>query len=380
MADTEQPIYLDHNATTPLLPEVVEAMLPFLKDHHGNPSSGHPYGARARAAVDAAREQVAGLLGCSPAEIVFTSGGTEANNLAIRGVAAASSRRRLVTSAVEHPATAEPCAHLQRQGWAVTLIPVDGDGVVDLGRAPDAADDDLALLTVILAQNEVGTLQPLPRLAAWAHERGALVHTDAAQAVGKIPVRVDELGVDLLSVAGHKLYGPKGIGALYLRRGTRLEPVLRGAGQERGLRPGTEDVASIVGLGAATAAAGRDLATEAERQRGLRDRLWESLQAVLPGIRRNGHPDDALPNTLNVSFPGVVGSAILDATPEIAAATGSACHEGDPVPSPVLRAMGLDAATALGAIRLSLGRGTTPSQVEAAAGALITAFRRLANR
>jgi cysteine desulfurase len=378
MAAEDRPIYLDHNATTPLLPEVLEAMLPFLSTHHGNPSSSHPYGNRARAAVAAAREQVAELIGCSPAEVLFTSGGTEANNLAILGAAAASPRRRLVTSAVEHPATAEPGAHLERLGWELATLPVDADGVVSLDRAAASAGDDAALLTIILAQNEVGTLQPVRRLADWAHERGAVAHTDAAQAVGKIPVRVDDLGVDLLSIAGHKLYAPKGVGALFVRRGVRLEPVLRGAGQEQGLRPGTENVASIVGLGAAAAAAARDMEAEGPRQRRLRDDLWRRLQAAIPGMRRNGHSEQVLPNTLNVSFPGVTGSAVRAAAPEVAAATGSACHEGDPAPSPVLAALGLDTAAALGAVRLSLGRGTTPEQVEVAAGALVAAYRRVA--
>ncbi len=378
MAADDHPIYLDHNATTPLLPEVLEAMLPFLAENHGNPSSSHVYGRQARLAVDAAREQVAALIGCSPAEVVFTSGGTEANNLAILGTAAASSRRRLVTSAVEHPATAEPCAYLQRWGRVVDVLPVDADGVISLDRAPASAGEGAALLTVILAQNETGTLQPVARLSDWAHERGALVHTDAAQAVGKVPVRVDQLGVDLLSIAGHKLYAPKGVGALYVRRGVRLEPVLRGAGQEHALRPGTENVASIVALGAACAAAAGDLGAEGPRQRRLRDDLWQRLQAGIPGILRNGHPTEVLPNTLNVSFPAVTGGEILAAAPEIAAATGSACHEGDPAPSPVLLAMGQDAATALGAVRLSLGRSTTPAQIETAAAALIAAYQQAA--
>jgi cysteine desulfurase len=311
---------------------------------------------------------------------VFTSGGTEANNLAILGTASVSARRRLVTSTVEHPATAEPCAHLRRRGWSLAVLPVDADGVISLDGTAPGYGADAALLTVILAQNETGTLQPVARLAAWAHEQGALVHTDAAQAVGKVPVHVDRLGVDLLSIAGHKLYAPKGVGALYVRRGVRLDSVLRGAGQEQGRRPGTENVAAIVGLGAAAAAAARDLSLEAGRQGRLRNDLWERLRAAIPGVRRNGHPGEVLPNTLNISFPGVIGSAVLEAAPAIAAATGSACHEGDPAPSPVLTAMGLDARTAMGAVRLSLGRGTTPTAVLEAAEALITAFRHLADR
>jgi cysteine desulfurase len=380
LAEDDHPIYLDHNATTPLLPAVLETMLPFLSTHHGNPSSSHVYGKQARLAVDTAREQVAQLIGCSAAEVVFTSGGTEANNLAILGTAGVSARRRIVTSAVEHPATTEPCAHLERNGWTVEPLPVDAACVVSLDRAPVSAGQGVALLSVILAQNETGTLQPLPRLSDWAHERGALAHTDAAQAVGKVPIRVDQLGVDLLSVAGHKMYAPKGVGALYVRQGVRLEPVLRGAGQERGMRPGTENVASIVGLGAACARAGWDLETEAQRQSGLRDGLWQILRAAIPGIRRNGHPAEVLPNTLNVSFPGVTGAQVLAAAPQIAAATGSACHEGVPDPSSVLLAMGLGPAVAQGAIRLTLGRSTTPAQIETAAAALITGYRQVLAR
>ena len=374
---TGAPIYLDYNATTPIHSRVVEAMLPYLREHFGNPSSGHPYGRRAHDAVEAARAQVAALLGSAPDEVVFTSGGTEANNLAIRGVLEAlrGTRRHVVTSTVEHPATARPCAYLEEHGVEVTRVPVDASGQVRIEELRPLVRGDTALVTIMLAQNETGTLMPLRAIAEAAHARGALVHTDAAQAVGKVPLRVDELGVDLLSVAGHKLYAPKGIGALYLRGGTALRPLLLGAGHERGLRPGTENVPYIVGLGEACALASEDLATEATRVRALRDELWERLRAAIPTVRLNGHARDRLPNTLNLSFPGVRGSAVLAAAPEIAASTGSACHEGGESPSAVLVAMGLDPDAALGAVRLSLGRHTTPDQITAAAHVLVRAYQ-----
>ncbi len=372
----DSPIYLDHNATTPVHPAVLEAMLPYLRENFGNPSSGHIYGQRARAAVERAREQVASLLACQPDEIVFTSGGTEASNLAIRGVVEhASPKRHVVTSTVEHPATSRPCDFLERDGLEVTRLPVDGFGRVGVDDARPFVRSDTALVTIILAQNEVGSLMPIAALADLAHERGALIHTDAAQAVGKIPVRVDELRVDLLSVAGHKLSAPKGVGALFVRRGTSLAPVLVGAGHERGLRPGTENVPFIVGLGAACQLAAADLNVEADRQRALRDELWNALREAIPVIKLNGHPVERVPNTLNVSFPGIRGCDLLAKAPEIAASTGSACHEGAELPSPVLLAMGIGAATALGAIRLSLGRATTREQIHRAARALVRAFR-----
>jgi cysteine desulfurase len=372
---SSDPIYLDHNATTPILPEVVEAMLPYLREHFGNPSSSHIYGQRARLGVERAREQVAALLGSEPDEIVFVAGGTEANNLAIRGVAEHTTRRHIVTSSVEHPATAQPCATLERRGFEVSRVAVDQHGQVPVEAVRPCVRGDTALVTVMLAQNETGTLMPVSGLARLAHEQGALVHTDAAQAVGKIPTRVDELGVDLLSVAGHKLYAPKGIGALYVRRGTKLTPLVLGAGHERGFRPGTENVPFIVGLGAACEIARRDLDVEPKRQRELRDELWERLRAAIPGLRLNGHPMDRLPNTLNVSFPRVRGSAVLAAAPEIAASTGSACHEGGETASAVLLDMGLEPAVALGAVRLSIGRSTTRAEIGLAVQALVRAHQ-----
>jgi cysteine desulfurase len=377
MSEGDLPIYLDHNATTPVHPAVVEAMLPYLREHFGNPSSGHVYGQRAKHAVGHAREQVASLLACQPDEVLFTSGGTEANNLAIRGVLELSgSRRHVVTTTVEHPATARPCDLLERQGVEVTRLPVDKSGRVQTETARPFVRGDTALVTVMLAQNETGALMPLAELSALAHERGSLSHTDAAQAVGKIRTRVDELGVDLLSIAGHKLYAPKGVGALFVRRGVRLAPVLLGAGHERGLRPGTENVASIVGLGMACELATADLDEEADRQRKLRDELWAKLCAEIPGIVLNGHPKERLPNTLNVSFPGASGREVLRAAEaDVAASLGAACHTEAVAVSGVLAAMGADYERAAGAVRLSVGVPTTETEVQRAGQALVAAWR-----
>jgi len=370
------PIYLDHNATTPLLPEVVDAMLPFLREHFGNPSSTHPYGVRARKAVALAREQVAAVLGCDPEEILFTSGGTEANNLAIRGAMDALERKgRLVTTTIEHPATARPCAFLERQGFAVTRLGVDADGRARLDQARDAIRTDTALVTVMHSNNETGVLQPVADLAQLAHASGAVVHTDAAQSIGKVPVRVRELEVDLLSVAGHKLYAPKGVGALYVRRGTPLTPVVLGASHERGLRPGTENVASIVGLGVACERVTRDLQATAARMRTRRDLLWNRLASDVPGLALNGHRELRLPNTLNVRFPGASGTAVLEGASGIAASTGSACHEGHESASAVILAMGVPPQQAVGSVRLTLGRGTTEDAVLRGAEALVRSWR-----
>ena len=373
---TGQPIYLDYNATTPVLPEVVDAMLPYLREHFGNPSSDHVYGQRAREAVARARDQVAALLGCDADELVFTGGGTEANNLAIRGVAEARvERRHVVTSVVEHPATAGPCDWLERHGWSVTRIAVDTDGRMRVADACAAISDGTAVVSVMHSNNETGVLQPVDEIAAEARTRGALVHTDAAQSAGKVHLDVRALGVDLLSIAGHKLYAPKGVGALFVKRGTPLAPFMRGAGHERGIRPGTENVASIVGLGVACEAAVRDLeSTTAELNR-RRDALWDQLQAGVPGIELNGHRTLRLPNTLNVRFPRVTGSAVLAAAPDVAAATGSACHAGTTQASAVILAMGVDPESALGSVRLTLGRRTTDDEIGRAAAALIRAWR-----
>ena len=370
------PIYLDHNATTPLLPEVVEAMLPFLREHFGNPSSGHVYGQRARDAVHRARAQVAAAIGCSPDEVVFTSGGTEANNLAIRGLARSRDRRRIVTTVIEHPATVRPCELLADRAEAELIrIGVDEDGRALLAEAERAIDATTGLVTVMHSNNETGVLQPVAEIAALARARGAHIHCDAAQSIGKVPIDVSDLGVDLLSIAGHKLYAPKGVGALYVKRGVPLAPLVVGAGHERGLRPGTENVASIVALGVACEVLGRDLATSPKRIAALRDELWQLLAARVPGLTLNGHPTLRLPNTLNVRFPQVSGERLLSLAPEIAASTGSACHEGHERASAVIMAMGVPADRALGSVRLTLGRGTTKTDVMRASDALVAAHR-----
>jgi cysteine desulfurase len=371
----DQPlIYLDHNATTPVAPEVLDAMLPYLRDQYGNPSSDHPAGRRAAKAVDQARAQVADLIGADPADIVFTSGGTESNNLAIRGTAAAAApgRHRIITTVLEHPATTAPCEHLESQGWTITRLAANATGSIDTATAAAAIGPDVALVTMMLAQNETGAILPVGDIAAHAHRTGALVHTDAAQAIGKIDVDVNDLDVDLLSIAGHKCYAPKGIGALYQRPGTPLKPLLLGAGQEHGLRPGTENVASIVGLGVACDLAGTYLAAETKRLACLRHTLWQLLNAAIPGLVRHT-PEVSLPNTLTVSFPDVIGREVLARAPGLAASTGSACHSGQDTPSATLLAMGVTPTTALGAVRLSLGRATTATDVSAAAAILVAA-------
>jgi cysteine desulfurase len=367
-------IYLDHNATTPIAAEVLDAMRPYLEQHFGNPSSAHESGTAAAAAVERARAEVAVALGGEPDGVVFTASGSEADNLAIMGVALArlGERDHVVTSAVEHPAVLAACRYLQRRfGFRLTIVPVDHFGLVDPDDVRRAIEPATVLVSVMHANNEVGTLQPIAEIAEVAHERGVLVHTDAAQSVGKVPVEIGELGVDLLTVAGHKLYAPKGIGALYVRPGTRIDPVIHGAGHEHGLRAGTENVPYIAGLGAAATLAARRLRDGAhvEVQR-LRDRLHAALRSAVPDLALNGHPEHRLPNTLNVSFPGFDGEDLLARTPAVAAATGSACHSGRTEPSAVLTAMGLDAERALGAVRLSLGYGTTAAQIDAAAPAL----------
>ncbi len=376
MNKQRDPIYLDHNATTPVLPEVVDAMLPYLHEHFGNPSSNHVYGHRAREAVAIARAQVAELIGCDPAEITFTSGGTEANNLAIRGVSATRPERmHIVSSVIEHPATEMPCAYLEERGYTISRVPVDETGMVELEILKSVLRNDTALVSIMHANSETGTLQAVREIAIAAHKCGAVMHSDAAQTTGKISYTVNELGVDLLSIAGHKMYAPKGIGALYVRSGTAIAPQQLGGGHEQGLRSGTENVSCIVGLGKACEIARADGDEASERIRKLRDQLWERLKDALPGLALNGHPELRLPNTLNVRFPGVSGNAVLANAPEIAASTGSACHAEDESASAVIRAMGLLKAEALESVRLTLGRGTTDGDVRTAAGALLRAFR-----
>ncbi|MFF7974326.1 aminotransferase class V-fold PLP-dependent enzyme [Streptomyces sp. NPDC007905] len=372
------PVYLDYNATTPVDPRVTEAMLPYLTDFFGNPSSNHPYSTEPRQALARARAQVAGLIGARADEVVFTSSGSEADLLALRGTVLTSGHPRphVITQVTEHPAVLGTCRSLERlHGARVTVLPVDGNGLVDPAALAAALTDDTVVVSVMAANNETGALQPITELAALAHERGVRFHCDAAQAAGKISLDVEELGVDLLTVVGHKMYAPKGIAALYVRDGVRLEPVAYGGGQERGLRAGTENVALAVALGAAARIAAGDpsdgtQARIAARQRGLHPRL----AAALPGrVHLNGPDKGRLPNTLNVSIDGVIGHELLTAALGIAASTGSACHSGNHTPSPVLTAMGLDSKRALGALRLSLGRWSTPDDIETAATQLVKA-------
>lgn len=374
-----KPIYLDYNATTPVEPEVFAAMEPYLREHFGNPSSSHPYGQTAAVAVAKGRSQVAELIGARPEEMVFTGCATEANNLAIQGVARAlrGRGRHLITSAVEHPAVAQPMAHLCSEGWEIETLMVDEYGRVAPQALAEALRDDTVLVSIMHANNEVGTVQPIAELAGLARAGGVLFHTDAAQSVGKIPVDVDTLGVDLLTLAGHKFYAPKGVGVLYMREGTPLDPVLFGAGHEQGRRPGTENVPHIVGLGAAAALAQQRLPAVTGQLQERRDRLHRLLLAAIPGLLLNGHPEARLPNTLNLSFPGVSGRDLLAAAPTVAASVGSACHEEADAVSGVLGAMGLDGRRARGAVRLSLGFATADSAIDEAAAALIEAHQRV---
>jgi cysteine desulfurase len=361
----DRPIYLDFNASTPLAPEVVEAMRPLLTEHYGNPSTSHWAGAPAKAAVTAARGQVAALIGCEPDEVVFTSGGSESNNHALKGAFFANRERadHFITSAVEHPAVLKPLRFLESLGARVTVLPVDRRGRVDPEDVRRALTPRTLLVSIMHANNEVGTVQPIAEIAAIARAAGVLMHTDAAQSVGKIPARVDELGVDLLSIAGHKLYGPKGVGALYVRRGSRLEPFVHGAGHEQGRRAGTENVLLVAGLGAACQAATRWVGMP--EVRGLRDRFESRLaEAFGARVTVNGAGADRLPNTANVNFLGRVGAEVLGRLDGVAASTGSACHAGSVELSPVLAAMGVPPEEGMGAVRFSLGPATTWDELE----------------
>ena len=358
-------IYLDYNASTPIAPEVAAVMREAIDGAFGNPSSPHWAGVPAREMVEKARGQVAGLLGCSPDRVVFTSGGSEANNFALTGTFFASKRahRHIITTRVEHPAIVEPCRFLERLGAEITWLPVDGTGRIDPDDLQRAITADTILISIMHANNEVGTIQPIEECAAMARQHGIAFHSDAAQAAGKIPTEVDELGVDLLSIAGHKLYAPKGIGALYLRDGVTLEPLIHGAGHEGGRRAGTESALLAAALGEACALAG-DL-SGMKRVTTLRDRFWTALQERFgTAVVRNGHLEHQLPNTLNVSFVRRIGADILSGLDGVAASTGSACHAGRVELSPVLEAMGVPPEVGMGALRFSLGRWTTAEEID----------------
>ncbi|MDH3227491.1 MAG: cysteine desulfurase [Thermoleophilia bacterium] len=371
------PIYLDYNATTPVAPEVVEAMVPALREAWGNPSSTHAYGRRARSALDVGRGQVAGLLGCEPTEIIFTSGGTESDNAAIVGVAEALSERgqHIVTSVVEHAAIEQACRYLERRGWSVSRVPVDGEGRVDPEGVADAVRPNTVLISIMHAQNETGVIQPIREIADRVRGDGIVLHSDAAQSVGKLAARVDDLGVDLLTIAGHKLYGPKGVGALYLRTGTPFVELLKGAGHEAGRRSGTENVPAIVGLGAACELAERELPRRSEHMSEMRDRLEQALRREIPDLVVHGASVERLPNTLSVALPGADATQLVAAVDGVAAGSGAACHSGKPHVSPVLRAMNVAEELALCTLRLTTGRSTTPEEIDAAASRISqTAF------
>jgi cysteine desulfurase len=389
------PIYLDYNATTPIDPAALDTMLPYLREHFGNPSSMHILGKTAHDAVETARQQVAGLLGGQPDEIVFTGGGTEASNYALKGAVFAQKlgktavgslfksvlgrwgrEAHVVISGIEHPATTQPCDFLRRLGCRVTVLPVDRQGLVDPDDVAKALERSATIVSIMHSNNEVGTLQPIKEIGKITRERGVLLHSDAAQSLGKLALDVNDLGVDLLTVAGHKLYAPKGVGVLFVRRGIRLETFLHGAGHEGGRRAGTENVPYLVALGKACEIARQSLPGATRRLSSLRNRLWDKLQAGLgERVVLNGHAERRLPNTLNASFLGHVGAELLEKVPEIAASTGSACHEGKVTQSPVLCAMGVPPEVGRGALRLTVGRFTTDEEIDAAADVLVRAAK-----
>jgi len=376
-------IYLDYNATTPVDREVAEAMRPYIDRYFGNPSSFHRYGVESKKAIEDARARVARLINCYPHEIVFTSGGTESNNFAIKGAAWANRKKgnHIITSQVEHPAVMEVCKYLEREGFQVTYLPTDQTGMVSMDRLREAITGGTILITIMHANNEIGTLQPVDQIARLAGDHGILFHTDAAQSIGKVPVDVREMGADLLSIAGHKLYAPKGIGALYIREGVELEKIMHGADHERNLRSGTENVIEIAGLGKACQVAARDMDQNIKRMRETRDELHRLLSENLSKLRLNGHPENRLPNTLSVSFPGIEANLLLNEIAEkgVAASAGAACHADRVDVSTVLQAIGLEEHYAMGTLRFSTGRGTTPEEIKQAAAIIIEAVSALAS-
>ena len=379
MSDLKHPIYLDHNGTTPIASEAVAAMTPFMEAHFGNPSSSHSLGIRAKGGVEDARAHVATLLGCAPREIIFTSGGTECNNMVLKGLVdfRSPAKFHMITSAIEHPAILNPALFLSELGARVTILPVDSKGLIDPDQVQKAILPHTGLITLMLANNETGALQPIREIADIARNHHIPLHTDAAQAVGKISVQVKELGVDFLSVAGHKLYGPKGVGALYIRDGLSLTPLMHGAGQEDGRRAGTENTILTVGLGAACRVAQERLSHDQNEISGLRNQLQALLFDGIETLVLNGPEHQRLPNTLNISVPGLEGGRILSEIPNLMASTGAACHDQSVTLSHVLSAMGVSPRVGMGALRFSLGRHNTPEEIEAAAQAVIKQVKRM---
>jgi cysteine desulfurase NifS len=374
-----KPIYLDYNATTPIDPEVAEAMRPYLFERFGNPSSSHWYGAQTKKAVEKARAQVATLLSCNPDEVVFTSGGSESNNYAIKGAAFANRDKgnHIITSSIEHPAVIEVCKYLAEKDFQITYLPVDQFGQVDSLAVEKVVTSSTILISIMHANNEVGTIQPIAEIATIAREHGIVFHTDAAQSVGKIPTKVYDLGVDLLTIAGHKLYGPKGIGALYIHRGIQLEKLIHGADHEQGWRAGTENVLEIVGLGKACEIAKRDLDQNMDHMQKMRDLLYSRLQAEWDEIKLNGHPERRLPNTLSVSFKNIEANKLLAEIDSVAVSAGAACHADSVKVSSVLQAMQVELEYAMGTIRFSTGKMTTAEEIKEAAAIFAETARRL---
>lgn len=373
-------IYLDYNATTPIHPEVAEAMIPFLRSHFGNPSSSHWFGVQTRKAVETARAQVANLLGCQSDEIIFTSGGSESDNFAIAGYALKNRAKgnHIITSQIEHPAVLEICRHLETQGFEISYLPVDSSGLVSVEEVRRAIRPTTILLSIMQANNEVGTIQPIGEISALCHDHKIVVHTDAAQAVGKIAVSVESTGADMITIAGHKLYAPKGIGALYVRRGVELQKMIYGAAHEQNLRAGTENVLEIVGLGKACEVVGRELQRQVPHLKNLRDRLESQLTTQLPRCRINGNLEGRLPNTVSISFPGIEANTIISELEQVACSPGAACHSDKVMMSHVLEAMHVPVEYAMGTIRFSTGYMSTEAEIDAAVEAIVATINRLA--
>ena len=373
-----KPVYLDNNATTPLAPEVAGAMVECLRENFGNPSSAHIWGRKAKKAVEDSRRHVGNLISARPEEIIFTSGGTEANNMAILGTARKFKSGHIISACIEHPSVMNPLKHLENIGYRVTYLPVNNYGTVDPDHLKNHIKKNTILITIMHSNNETGSIQPIAEIGKIANSKGIVFHCDAAQSVGKVPINVKRLGVDLMTIVSHKFYGPKGVGALFIKPGTELAPLLYGASHEKGFRPGTENVCTIVGLGKASEIAKKQMKAKVSHMKHLSKTFYHELREHIPGIKLNGHPSKRLPNTLNLSFPEIQGAALLDRLKnEIAASTGSACHEGCFTPSHVLKAMGISDKDAFSAVRLSLGRDTTERQVQKAARAIVNAYRSL---